>query len=181
MQFTTTRINDLIVIQPDVHGDHRGFFLESYSREQFEKAGIPAAFIQDNHSSSSSTGVLRGLHFQKPPFAQAKLIRVTRGSIIDIAVDLRKSSPTYAKWLKFELTEDNFTMLYVPAGFAHGFCTLAPDTHVQYKVDVPYTPESDSGIHWNDPDIGIEWPAADPILSAKDAALPLFKENPSPF
>ena len=181
MEFIATDISDLYVLQPKVHGDHRGFFLESYSKEVFDKAGIAATFIQDNHSCSASTGVLRGLHFQKPPFAQTKLIRVTRGSILDVAVDLRKDSPTFMQWRSFELTEDNFTMLLVPAGFAHGFCTTAPDTHVQYKVDAPYAPESDSGIRWNDPQIGVAWPITEPVLSAKDAALPFLKDNPSPF
>ncbi|MBN1757703.1 MAG: dTDP-4-dehydrorhamnose 3,5-epimerase [Chitinispirillaceae bacterium] len=181
MEFIATDISDLYVLQPKVHGDHRGFFLESYSKEVFDKAGIAATFIQDNHSCSASTGVLRGLHFQKPPFAQTKLIRVTRGSILDVAVDLRKDSPTFMQWRSFELTEDNFTMLLVPAGFAHGFCTTAPDTHVQYKVDAPYAPESDSGIRWNDPQIGVAWPITEPVLSVKDAGLPFLKDNPSPF
>ncbi len=181
MEFITTDISDLIVIKPKVHGDDRGFFVESYSRERFEKAGITTSFIQDNHSCSVSPGVLRGLHFQKPPFAQVKLLRVTRGCILDVVVDLRKESPTFMQWRSFELCAENFTMLYVPAGFAHGFCTLAPDTHVQYKVDAPYAPEADSGIIWNDPQIGITWPVTAPVLSAKDAALPSLSDNPSPF
>lgn len=181
MQFIETAIPDLLLIQPEVHGDHRGFFLESYTKEKFDKAGITTTFIQDNHSCSKETGVLRGLHFQKPPFAQTKLVRVTRGKIFDVAVDLRKNSPTFGTWLGFELSEDNFSMLLVPQGFAHGFCTLVPDTHVQYKVDALYAPSHDSGIIWNDPDLKIEWPVKNPILSAKDTKLPQFGENPSPF
>ena len=181
MEFKPTDIDGLILIQPKVHGDHRGFFLESYSRKPFEAAGIPNAFIQDNHSCSMARGVLRGLHFQKPPFAQTKLIRVTRGSIFDVAVDLRKPSPTFMQWRGFTLSAENFAMLLVPAGFAHGFCTLEPETHVQYKVDVGYTPQSDSGIIWNDPQIGVAWPLTDPVLSARDAALPCLEDNPSPF
>jgi len=181
MKFTETPIKDLIKIQPDVHGDHRGFFLESYSAKPFKDAGIGVGFIQDNHSCSREKGVLRGLHFQKPPYEQSKLIRVTRGRIFDVAVDLRKSSPTFGKWFGLELSADNFTMLFVPAGFAHGFCTIEPDTHVQYKVDAPYSPAHDSGIIWNDPHIAVSWPTDMPILSAKDAALPLLHDNPSLF
>ena len=181
MEFTATGIDGLTIIQPKVHGDHRGFFLESYSFEHFCKAGISCRFIQDNHSCSKEIGVLRGLHFQKPPFTQAKLIRVTRGRIFDVAVDLRTTSPTYRMWQGFELSGDNFTMLFVPAGFAHGFCTLEGDTHVEYKVDTPYAPQCDSGIIWNDPDFAVSWPVRQPILSAKDAGLPLFSDNPSPF
>lgn len=181
MKFTETPLKDLIKIQPDVHGDHRGFFLESYSAKPFKEAGIKVDFIQDNHSCSREKGVLRGLHFQKPPYEQSKLIRVTRGRIFDVAVDLRKSSPTFGKWFGLELSADNFTMLFVPAGFAHGFCTIEPDTHVQYKVDAPYSPAHDSGIIWNDPQLAVSWPAYMPILSSKDAALPRLQDNPSPF
>lgn len=181
MEFITTDIADLVRIKPDVFGDHRGFFLESYTREKFEKGGISTVFIQDNHSCSNEVGVLRGLHFQKPPFAQSKLIRVTQGRIFDVAVDLRKNSPTFGKWLGFELGAENFEMLFVPAGFAHGFCTLEPQTHVQYKVDALYSPLHDSGIIWNDPDIAVNWPVSDPVLSKKDAELPRLCDNISPF
>jgi dTDP-4-dehydrorhamnose 3,5-epimerase len=181
MEFIATGIAGLLQIQPVVHGDHRGFFLESYSSELFEKAGIANRFIQDNHSCSKEVGVLRGLHFQKPPFAQAKLIRVTRGSIFDVAVDLRVSSPAFGQWRGFTMSAENFLMLFVPAGFAHGFCTLEPDTHVQYKVDTPYAPNHDSGIIWNDPQLAVSWPVSQPVLSTKDAVLPLLRDNPSPF
>lgn len=181
MQFLPTGIADLTLVKPAVFGDHRGFFLESYTKSKFDAAGIATTFIQDNHSCSKETGVLRGLHFQKPPFTQAKLIRVTRGSIYDVAVDLRTTSPTFGKWRGFTLTAENFDMLFVPAGFAHGFCTLEPDTHVHYKVDALYAPEHDSGIIWNDPDLAIDWPVKEPILSAKDTRLPAMRDNPSPF
>jgi dTDP-4-dehydrorhamnose 3,5-epimerase len=181
MEFETTGINGLLVIRPKVHGDHRGFFLESYSFDRFAAAGISCRFVQDNHSCSKEVGVVRGLHFQKSPFAQAKLLRVTRGRIYDVAVDLRKDSPTFGQWRGFEMSESNFTMLFIPAGFAHGFCTLEADTHVQYKVDVPYAPAFDSGIRWDDPDLAISWPVAEPVLSAKDAKLPFFSETQSPF
>jgi dTDP-4-dehydrorhamnose 3,5-epimerase len=181
MDFQKTTIDGLFLITPKVFKDQRGFFLESYSEKCFRSVGITTVFVQDNHSRSESSGVLRGLHFQKPPFAQCKLIRVIRGSIFDVAVDLRKNSPTFGKWLGFELTSDNFNMLLVPQGFAHGFCTLVPGTEVQYKVDNFYSPEHDSGIRWNDPDLNIPWSVNDPVLSAKDAVLPFFREIDSPF
>lgn len=181
MDFQKTTIEGLILITPKVFKDQRGFFLESYSDKAFKNVGITTVFVQDNHSRSEPSGVLRGLHFQKPPFAQCKLIRVIQGSIFDVAVDLRKNSPTFGKWLGFELTSDNYNMLLVPQGFAHGFCTLVPGTEVQYKVDNFYSPEHDSGIRWNDPDLNIPWPIKEPVLSAKDAVLPFFKELDSPF
>lgn len=181
MDFQKTTIEGLFLITPKVFKDQRGFFLESYSDKFFKSVGITTVFVQDNHSRSEPSGVLRGLHFQKPPFAQCKLIRVIQGSIYDVAVDLRKNSPTFGKWLGFELTSTNFNMLLVPQGFAHGFCTLVPGTEVQYKVDNFYSPEHDSGIRWNDPDLNIPWPVKEPVLSAKDAVLPFFKELDSPF
>lgn len=179
MEFIATDIDSLIKIQPKVFGDHRGFFLESYVFDKFKEAGIPNVFIQDNHSCSLEKGVLRGLHFQKPPFTQAKLVRVTKGAILDVAVDLRNDSPTFGQWRGFELTAENFSMLFVPAGFAHGFCTLEPETHVQYKVDALYAPEHDSGIIWNDPTLSITWPVETPTLSGKDVQLPRF--NPDAY
>lgn len=181
MEFIETGLKDCFLIKPVVHRDERGFFVESYSEREFTKAGINCKFIQDNHSLSVTPGVLRGLHFQKPPHAQTKLVRATKGAILDVAVDLRLSSATFGQWRAFELTESNFHMLYVPAGFAHGFCTLVPNTEVQYKVDAFYAPESDSGIRWDDPTISVKWPIANPVLSAKDQKLPFFKESESPF
>jgi dTDP-4-dehydrorhamnose 3,5-epimerase len=181
MEFIRSDLDGVCLIKPDVHGDHRGFFLESYTRPKFAEAGITTLFLQDNHSRSDQAGVLRGLHFQRPPYAQSKLIRVTRGAIYDVAVDLRKSSPTFGKWRAFELSAENFLHLFVPAGFAHGFCTLVENTEVQYKVDSLYAPAHDSGIRWNDPDLAIDWPVKDPILSKKDVELPFLRSIESPF
>ena len=143
--------------------------------------GIVNEFVQDNHSLSVTKGVLRGLHFQMPPHTQAKLVRVIRGTVFDVAVDLRTESPTYGKWLGFELTAENFNMLYVPRGFAHGYCTLEDNTEFMYKCDNFYAPESDTGLRWNDPTIKINWPVKDPILSDKDKDTPFFKDFESPF
>ena len=181
MEFISSDLDGVVCVKPDVHADPRGFFLESYVQGRFADNGISAAFVQDNHSRSVPAGVLRGLHFQVPPFSQNKLIRVTRGAIYDVVVDLRKSSPTFGKWRAFDLSADNFHQLYVPIGFAHGFCTLEENTEVQYKVDTLYSPVHDGGIRWNDPDIAIAWPVRKPVLSAKDAALPCLKDFPSPF
>lgn len=182
MNVVPTIFEDAKLIEPKVFGDHRGFFLESYSRKHFEDAGVgPFDFLQDNHSLSRQKGVLRGLHFQLPPFTQTKLIRCIRGAIYDVIVDMRKGSPTFGKWQGFELTESNFTMLLVPKGFAHGFCTLQEDTEVQYKVDKLYAPDADSGIFWNDPTLNIQWPIDQPILSEKDRGLVVFEQFDSPF
>ena len=181
MEFIRNDLEGIVLIKPDVHADQRGFLLESYSRDRYTKCGIAASFIQDNHSLSVKKGVVRGLHFQVPPATQNKLVRVTRGAICDIVVDLRKSSKTFGKWLSFDLSADNFRQLYVPAGFAHGFCTLEDNTEVQYKVDNPYSPAHDSGIRWNDPDIAIVWPVDDPVLSVKDGNLPYLRNFASPF
>jgi dTDP-4-dehydrorhamnose 3,5-epimerase len=181
MEFIRSDLDGVILIKPDVYSDHRGFFLESYTLQKFADGGIGVSFVQDNHSRSAQKGVLRGLHFQKPPCAQSKLIRATRGAIWDVAVDLRALSPTYGTWRAFELTAENFLMLFVPAGFAHGFCTLAENTEVQYKVDSVYAPAHDSGIRWNDPDLAISWPVTEPVLSKKDAEHPFFRNFASPF
>jgi dTDP-4-dehydrorhamnose 3,5-epimerase len=181
MEFIRTALEGVILIKPDVHADHRGFFLESYTQSKFAANGISSVFVQDNHSLSAEKSVLRGLHFQTPPFAQSKLIRVTKGVIYDVVIDIRKKSPTCGKWLAFELGAENFQMLFVPAGFAHGFCTLAENTEVQYKVDNLYAPANDSGIRWNDPDINVSWPVKNPVLSKKDAALPFFRDLENPF
>lgn len=181
MEFTKTELQGVILIQPKVFKDNRGFFLESFSSKAFVEAGIDCTFVQDNHSKSVQTGVLRGLHFQLPPYAQSKLVRVIKGAILDVVIDIRKISPTFGQWRSFELTEDNFSILFVPAGFAHGFCTLKPNTEVQYKVDSLYAPGAENGIRWNDPTLNINWPVKEPILSAKDAILPFFKDLDSPF
>lgn len=177
MKFIKTEIKDLIVIELNVFGDHRGWFSESYNTEVFKQNDIHIVFIQDNHSFSAQKGVLRGLHFQNNPKAQTKLVRCTRGRIWDVAVDLRKSSPTYLKWFGIELTADNHKMLLVPQGFGHGFLTLEDNTEVQYKVDNLYDKPSDRSIKYDDPTIGINWPVKEFILSEKDKLAPLLKDS----
>lgn len=174
MKFTQTYIKDLIVIEPNVFGDARGWFSETYNKNIFIQNGVTIDFIQDNHSYSIHKGVIRGLHFQNNPFAQTKLVRCTKGKIWDVAVDLRKSSPTYLKWFGIELSSDNHKMLLIPKGFAHGFITLEDDTEVQYKVDNNYDKNSDRSIKYDDPMIGIEWPAMDIVLSDKDKFAPIL-------
>jgi dTDP-4-dehydrorhamnose 3,5-epimerase len=164
------------LIEPVVHGDNRGFFMESYNKEKMNKLGITNNFIQDNHSLSVEVGVLRGLHYQLNPKAQTKLIRVLSGVIYDVIVDIRRNSPTFGQWVGVILSEHNKRQLLVPKGFAHGFCTLVPNTQVLYKVDEYYSPENDRGILWNDPVLGIDWPTTSPILSDKDQLHPLLKD-----
>jgi len=176
MKITSLEIPDVKLIEVNLFEDNRGFFLESYSRRNFEQAGIECDFVQDNHSSSKEAGVIRGLHFQFPPHAQAKLIRVTNGIIWDVAVDLRRTSPTYSQYVSAELSAQTPKMLFVPAGFAHGFMTLTPDCEIQYKTDAYYMPKHEGGIRWDDPDLAINWPvnSSSIILSEKDALLPTF-------
>jgi dTDP-4-dehydrorhamnose 3,5-epimerase len=182
LDVTPLAIPDVRIVRPRKFGDHRGFFSETWSRKSFAEAGIDIDFVQDNHSLSAATGTLRGLHFQSPPFAQDKLVRVVKGRILDVAVDLRKSSPTFGKWVAAELSAEGWQQILVPTGFAHGFVTLEPDTEVIYKVSAPYSPADDHGVAWNDPDLAIDWPAASPpILSEKDRALPRLREIESPF
>lgn len=172
----------LKLIEPARHSDHRGFFAETYSRREYLELGIEAVFVQDNHSLSREIGTLRGLHFQAPPHAQAKLIRCGRGAIFDVAVDIRRGSPTYGHWEGYELTAENGYQLYVPVGFAHGFVTLEPDSEIVYKCSDYYASETEGAVLWNDPDVGIDWPTeADPILSDKDATAPLLADLESPF
>lgn len=177
MNITKTEIVGLIIIEPKIFGDHRGWFTETYSKEKFKEFGVEIDFIQDNHSFSAQKGTLRGLHFQLNPMAQTKLVRCTKGKILDIAVDLREGSPTYKKWFKLELTEDNKKQLLIPKGFAHGFLTLTDDVEVQYKVDEDYSPEYDRSIRFDDPEIGVVWGVYNPILSDKDLNAPLLKES----
>ncbi|MFJ7467865.1 dTDP-4-dehydrorhamnose 3,5-epimerase [Peribacillus frigoritolerans] len=182
MNITKTKLNSVMVIEPKIFGDHRGWFTETYNEENFKKVGIDTIFIQDNHSFSATKGTLRGLHYQKDPKAQTKLVRCTKGSIFDVAIDIRKESPTYGEWYGVELSEENKKQLLVPKGFAHGFMTLTDDVEVQYKVDELYSPEHDRGIFWNDPEIGIEWPInIQPVLSAKDENAPLLKDADNNF
>lgn len=175
MQVNDLGLGGVLEIIPKKFGDARGFFSETYSRQRFIEAGVPQDWMQDNQSYSAEKGVLRGLHFQIAPAAQDKLIRVLRGSVFDVAVDIRRGSATYGKWVSCELSAAKFNQLLIPRGFAHGFLTLEPDVEVLYKVSAPYAPECDRGIAWNDPDIGIAWPLApgqQPVLSGKDAAAP---------
>jgi dTDP-4-dehydrorhamnose 3,5-epimerase len=181
VEVSQTGIDGLVVVKPKVFGDHRGFFLETYSRQAFAAAGLDYDFVQDNHARSGQKGVLRGLHFQRPPAAQAKLVWVTRGAVFDVAVDLRRGSPTYGRWFGLELSEDNFLRLMIPRGFAHGYVTLTDNAEFQYKVDALYSPADDAGIAWNDPDIAVVWPVTDPILSDKDKSQPLLSQAGSPF
>jgi len=171
-----TELKDLWIVEPISFQDHRGFFLESYNKRRFEEQGIHIEFIQDNHSLSVSTGTLRGLHYQLPPRAQTKLVRVLAGSIFDVAVDLRPDSSTLGQWVGVTLSAENKQQLLIPKGFAHGFYTLEPNTQVAYKVDDYYSIEHDRGIRWNDPDIGISWPSNSPILSAKDETSPYWRQ-----
>jgi len=181
MEFIETSLKGACIIKPKVFRDERGFFLEFWNEKVFAENGIAAKFVQDNHSLSVKKGVLRGLHFQLPPNEQAKLVRVTRGKVYDVIVDLRKNSETFGKWEGFELSAENFQMLFIPRGFAHAYCMLEDNTEFIYKVDNFYAPESDSGIIWNDPDLAINWPTKDPILSEKDSKLQFFKDFDSPF
>lgn len=177
MNILKTDINGLIIIEPKLFGDHRGWFTETYSKEKFQKLGIDIDFIQDNHSFSAQMGTLRGLHFQLDPKAQTKLIRCTKGKILDVAVDIREGSPTYRKWVSVELTAENQKQLLIPKGFAHGFLTLTDNVEVQYKVDEYYSPENDRSIRFDDPEIGVVWGDDSPILSDKDLNAPLLKDS----
>jgi len=181
MRLIETGLPGLALLEPKVFRDERGFFLETYSEAAFDSLGIRARFVQDNHAYSRQAGVLRGLHFQLPPFAQAKLAWVVRGSVLDVVLDLRRDSPTYGKSYSVELSAENMLRLFIPRGFAHGYLTLVPDTEFLYKVDASYAPQADSGIFWNDPDLGIAWTVAEPALSAKDRSLPRLKDFNSPF
>ena len=162
-------------------GDARGYFMQTYSREMFAQRGLQTEWVQENESLSSRLHTLRGLHRQIPPFALAKLVRVVRGEILDVFVDLRRDSPTCGRWDSIVLSEDNCKSVYIPRGFAHGFCTLTESVIVQYKVDNVYSPESERGIRWNDADIAIDWNVSEPFLSAKDEALPFYKDFVTPF
>jgi len=173
--FSPGPIEGLVIIEPRVYADDRGFFMESFKASDFAAAGIPGPFVQDNHSRSRR-GTLRGLHFQREPYAQGKLVRVTRGAVWDVAVDLRPGSPSFAKWYGLELSERNHLMFWIPAGFAHGFVALEDDSELQYKCTAEYHAPSDGGIRWNDPDLAITWPIKDVLISPKDATLPYLKD-----
>lgn len=183
MQIESLGIPDVKILTPKRFGDARGFFSETYNKAALAEHGITLDFIQDNHSMSQPVGVLRGLHFQTPPFAQDKLVRVVRGRIYDVAVDIRSGSPTYGKWVGAEISAEEWNQILVPVGFAHGFVTLEPDTEVIYKVTGPYAPDHDKGLAWNDPAIGIDWPlnGVEPTLSDKDTKHPGLADLPAYF
>lgn len=172
MKIIETKIPDVKIIEPKIFGDHRGWFAETYSKSKLKEAGLDLDFVQDNHSFSAQKGTLRGLHFQTNPKAQSKLVRCTKGKILDVAVDLRKGSPTFKMWVGVELSEENKKQLFVPKGFAHGFVTLTDNVEVEYKVDEDYSPENDRSIRFDDPDLNVDWGITDPVLSDKDLSAP---------
>lgn len=176
MDLLKTKLEGVYILLPKVFGDHRGFFMESWSRRTMEEAGLYYDFVQDNHSLSTVKGTLRGIHFQKGDKAQAKLVRCVRGAVLDVAVDLRHDSPTYKQWVGVELSEENKKQLLIPRGFGHGFVTLTDHVEFLYKADNYYAPEADGGIRWNDPDIGVDWGISKPILSEKDTKNPFLKD-----
>jgi dTDP-4-dehydrorhamnose 3,5-epimerase len=183
MEIIPLAIPDVKLVKPKRFGDARGFFAETYRRDRFAEHGIDCDFLQDNHSRSATPGTIRGLHFQTPPHAQAKYVVCIRGAIFDVAVDIRRSSPTFGQWVSAVLTAENGEGLLVPRGFAHAFCTLEPDTEVTYKVDAYYAPQNDAGLRWDDPDVAITWPldGREPTLSGKDAVLPFLRDFETPF
>jgi dTDP-4-dehydrorhamnose 3,5-epimerase len=180
MKIETNHIEGLLVIKPDVFEDARGYFFESYNEERYRQQGFDVKFLQDNESKSGKN-VLRGLHFQTPPYHQGKLVRVIKGAVLDVAVDLRKSSPTFGQWASIELSEQNKWMYWIPPGFAHGFLTLEQNTIFFYKCTQVYHKESEMGIFWNDPDLNIKWGIEDPIVSEKDKVAIRFRDYNSPF
>lgn len=181
MEKVETALPGVLILKPKVFGDHRGYFLETYSTGVFQGLGIDTVFVQDNESFTAQRGTLRGIHFQQSPMAQAKLVRVTQGAVGDLAVDLRKGSPTYLKWVLVELSDENKQMLYIPRGFGHGFVTRTDNVRFQYKVDNPYHHPSDRSIRFDDPAIGVDWGLSQPILSQKDLDAPLLQDSDCNF
>lgn len=182
MKILKTDLDGVMIIEPSLFGDHRGWFMETYNQDTLNEADILVNFVQDNHSFSAVKGTLRGLHYQMNPKAQTKLVRCTKGTIFDVAVDIRKDSPSFRKWFGIELSAENKKQLFVPKGFAHGFITLTNDVEVQYKVDELYSPSNDRSIIWNDPDINIEWPLnIQPFLSDKDKKAVFLREADNNF
>lgn len=181
MEFIKTKLEGVYIVEPKVFGDHRGLFMESYSQRVFEEAGLHYDFVQDNHSSSTVKGTLRGIHYQRGGKAQAKLVRCVRGAVLDVAVDLRPNSPTYKQWVGVELSEENKRMFLIPRGFGHAFLTLTDEVEFLYKADNYYAPEADGSIRWDDPELNIDWGVEKPILSAKDENAPLLKDAVTDF
>ncbi len=180
MEILKTKIEGLLILKPRVFSDDRGYFFESFRLDKFSEIGVDSVFVQDNESKSQK-GVLRGLHFQDPPFDQGKLVKVVKGAVIDVAVDIRAKSPTYGKWVSHELSEYNKTMFWIPPGFAHGFLTLEDETIFQYKCTNYYTKDSEGSIRWNDPNLGINWGIDKPLVSDKDNQAPFFNDFKSKF
>lgn len=176
-----TSLSDVVIITPRRFGDARGWFMETFNAPRMAEAGISLNWVQDNQSFSAAKGTLRGLHYQRSPHAQDKLVRCSRGALLDVAVDFRAGSPTFGKWVSVELTAENGRQLLVPKGFLHGFVTLTDDTEVQYKCTDVYAPDCDGAVRWDDPELGIDWGTTAPILSDKDAKAPLLKDAPRPF
>ena len=185
MKKIETKIPGVVIIEPDIHGDHRGYFMETYSTSNFHELGIDNVFVQDNMSFTAKKGTLRGLHFQNDPMAQAKLVSCTKGTVIDVAVDIRKGSPTYKQWVAVELSEENKKMFFIPRGFAHGFLTLTDNVEFRYKVDNLYSKEHDRGIRYDDPSANVDWGGLlngiEPILSDKDKNGPTLDESDCNF
>lgn len=181
MQIERTALPGVLILTPQRHGDARGFFSESWHRDRMAAAGLDYDFVQDNHSLSATSGTLRGLHYQSPPHAQAKLVRCGRGALWDVAVDFRAGSPTWGQWVGVDLTPENGRQLMIPAGFLHGFVTRAPDTEIVYKCTDYYAPDCDGAVAWDDPDLGIDWGVETPVLSDKDRAAPKLADVTSPF
>lgn len=181
MKAIKTELEGVLIIEPDVFGDHRGWFMESWSKKKYEDLGINVEFVQDNESFTAKKGTLRGLHFQMDPMAQSKLVRVVKGAVLDVAVDIRKNSPTYLKWVSVELSEENKRQFFIPKGFAHGFVTLTDNVQFVYKCDNFYSKECDRSIKFDDPSIGVEWGVTEPIVSDKDANAPLLKDSDCNF
>ena len=181
MQIEPTALPDVLILTPRRFGDARGWFMETWNADRLAEAGLDLPWVQDNHSLSAAKGTLRGLHFQAPPRAQDKLVRCSRGAIRDVAVDIRKGSPTYGQWVAVDLSAENGRQLLVPKGFLHGFVTLTDDTEVQYKCSDFYSPEHDRSVRWDDPAFGVDWGVATPILSEKDAKAPPLAEIGTPF
>jgi len=181
MKIVETKIHGVLILEPQVFGDARGWFMESWSGAKFEDARLEYNFVQDNHSYSAKKNTLRGIHFQNGNAAQAKLVRVARGAVLDVAVDLRNGSPTYKQWVAVELSADNKRQLLIPRGFGHGFATLSDDVEFLYKADNRYNAKADRGIRWDDPELDIEWSISQPIVSEKDAAAPFLKDSDCDF
>ena len=181
MKIEPTALLDVLILTPDRFGDDRGWFCETFNAAKLRDLGIYMHWVQDNHSMSGKVGTLRGLHYQRPPFAQDKLVRCTKGAILDVAVDFRVGSPLFGRWVGVELTPQNGRQLLVPKGFLHGFVTLQPETEVQYKCSEVYAPDCDGAVRWDDPQIGVDWGVATPVLSGKDAVAPFLADVVSPF